>query len=184
MDVQSLAYQTDIWIRRLAGATVEDCGDHLVVETPSNRGFWWGNFILLATPPGAGEPERLRALFERAFPTAAHLALGVDGLDGEPGNAAVIAELGLEVEINTALSAAELREPLLAGAGAVLRRLREDDDWPPAVELRLEVYEESEDDQHRALLATARRISARSARAARAGGSARSPTDGLSRRSA
>ena len=66
MDVQSLAYQTDIGIRRLAGASVEDCGDHLVVETPANRGFWWGNFILLATPPGAGEAERLRAMFERA----------------------------------------------------------------------------------------------------------------------
>ena len=51
MNVQSIAYQTDIGIRRLGGAQVEDCGDHLVVETPANRGFWWGNFILLATPP-------------------------------------------------------------------------------------------------------------------------------------
>ena len=96
----SLAYQTDIGIRRLGGATVEDCGDHLVVETASNRGFWWGNFILLASPPAAGEAPALRSLFTRAFPTAAHLALGVDGVDGETGDAETLAELGVEVEIN------------------------------------------------------------------------------------
>ena len=152
MDVQSLAYQTDIGIRRLAGASVEDCGEHLVVATPTNRGFWWGNFILLAAPPGAGEAERLRAMFERAFPSANHLALGVDGTGGEPGDAGVIGELGLDVETNDVLSAPELREPRPAGAGAVLRRLRDDDDWAQAVELRLEVYEESDNDEHRAFV--------------------------------
>lgn len=152
MNVQPTAYQTDIGIRRLAGATVEDRGDHLVIETPANRGFWWGNFILLAAPPGAGETERLRSMFERAFPTAAHLALGVDGTDGETGDAAVIGELGLGVEINAVLSAVVLREPRPAGAGAVLRRLRGDDDWAQAAEVRLEVYEEPDNDEQRAFV--------------------------------
>ncbi len=152
MQVQSLAYQTDIGIRRLGGATVADRGDHVVVETPTNRGFWWGNFILLASPPAAGEADRLRALFTRAFPTAAHLALGVDGTAGEAGDAGVLAELGVEVEINHVLAASALREPDPPAGGAVVRQLRDDDDWAQAVDVRLEVYEEAENDEYRSFV--------------------------------
>ena len=152
MNVQSIAYQTDIGIRRLGGAQVEDRGDHLVVETPANRGFWWGNFILLATPPRPGDAARLRELFTRTFPAAAHLALGVDGVDGEAGDAETLSELGVEVEINHVLSAGQLSEPGPPAGGAVVRRLRDDDDWGQAVEVRLEVYDEAENDAHRAFV--------------------------------
>ncbi|MGZ4765581.1 MAG: GNAT family N-acetyltransferase, partial [Ilumatobacteraceae bacterium] len=123
MQVRSLAYQTDIGIRRLGGATVVDCGEYLVVETRPNPNFWWGNFILRDSPPAAGEADRLRALFTRAFPAAAHLALGVDGTDVGAGDASVLAELGVEVEINHVLAAAALREPAPPAGDAVLRRL-------------------------------------------------------------
>lgn len=152
MQVRSIAYQTDIGIRRLAGAKVEDRGDHLVVETPANRGFWWGNFILLASPPAAGEADRLRELFERVFPTAAHLALGIDGTAGETGDPAVLAELGVEVQVNHVLAASALREPEPPTHGSVLRRLQDDDDWAQAVDLRLEVYAEDAHDEHRAFV--------------------------------
>src|SRR4051794_25178189 len=51
MDVRSLGFRTDLMLRRLADATVEDRGDHAVVTTAANPGFWWGNFLLLAEPP-------------------------------------------------------------------------------------------------------------------------------------
>lgn len=152
MQVRSLAYQTDIGIRRLGGATVVDCGEYLVVETRSNPNFWWGNFILLDSQPAAGEADRLRALFTRAFPAAAHLALGVDGTDGGAGDASLLAELGVEVEINHVLAAAALREPAPPAGDTVLRRLDAEDDWAQAVDVRLEVYEETEDDEHRAFV--------------------------------
>ncbi len=149
MKIQSIAYETDIGIRRLEGADVEDQGDHLVVATPSNQGFWWGNFILLATPPGSGDAERLKELFTRTFPTAAHLALGVDGVDGATGDAETLSELGVEVEVNHVLSAKALREPDPPAGGAVIRRLRDDGDWEQAVDVRLEVYEDAENDEQR-----------------------------------
>ncbi len=132
---------------------VTDHDDHLVVETPSNRGFWWGNFILLASPPGVGDADRLRTLFTTAFPTAAHIAFGVDGTGGDAGDPDVLGELGVEVEINHVLTAPALREPDPPAGGAVLRRLRDDEDWAQAVDLRLAVYEEAENDEHRAFVA-------------------------------
>ena len=76
MRVRSIAFQTDIGIRRLGGATVADRGDHLVIETPANPDYWWGNFILLSTPPATGAADDLRTMFTGAFPTAAHIAFG------------------------------------------------------------------------------------------------------------
>jgi len=152
MKIQSIAFETDIGIRRLGNAHVEDCGDYIVVETPSNPDYWWGNFILLPGPPGPGDAARLRQLFTSQFPSAAHLALGVDGVDGDAGDAETLSELGVEVEINHVLSAGQLREPDPPAGGAVVRRLRDDDDWAQAVEVRLEVYEEAENDEQRAFI--------------------------------
>ena len=73
-------------------------------------------------------------------------------MDGEAGDAETLSELGVEVEINHVLSAGQLREPGPPAGGAVVRRLRDDDDWAQAVEVRLEVYEEAENDEHRAFV--------------------------------
>jgi hypothetical protein len=48
MDVVSLGYRTDLAIRRAEGSQVSGCGDHIVVRTERNPGYWWGNFIPLA----------------------------------------------------------------------------------------------------------------------------------------
>jgi RimJ/RimL family protein N-acetyltransferase len=149
MQIQSLAFQTDIGIRRLAGATVTDHDDHLVVKTPANPNYWWGNFILLSGPPAAGAAGDVGTMFSGAFPGAAHIALGVDGTAGETGDPATLAELGVDVETNHVLETAALREPDPPAGGPVLRRLSDHGDWAQAVDVRLEVYEEAENDAHR-----------------------------------
>jgi ribosomal protein S18 acetylase RimI-like enzyme len=80
MEVRSLGYRTDLMVRRLAGSSVVDLGDDIVVRTPDNPGFFWGNFLLLPEPPGAAGGLEAVARFERQFPDAGHVALGVDGV--------------------------------------------------------------------------------------------------------
>ena len=41
---------TDIAVLRLSGAHIEDRGDHLVVTSPDNPGYHWGNFLLVTDP--------------------------------------------------------------------------------------------------------------------------------------
>ena len=62
MLIRSLAYQTDLFFPRF-DAEVVDRGDYLVIRTPSNPTFHWGNFLLFAQPPGAGDLNRWRRLF-------------------------------------------------------------------------------------------------------------------------
>ena len=78
MDVTSLGFRTDLALLERAGSTIDDRGDHLVVRTPSNPTFYWGNFLLLDHVPAADRVEEWLERFVAAFPEARHRALGFD----------------------------------------------------------------------------------------------------------
>ena len=79
MQITSLGFRTDLALLRAGGSTVEDRGDHLVVRSPHNPTFWWGNFVLLDAPAPAGRVDHWLEIFAREFPDAAHVAIGIDG---------------------------------------------------------------------------------------------------------
>jgi ribosomal protein S18 acetylase RimI-like enzyme len=137
--VRSLGFRTDLVLRRLAGATVEPREGYLVVRTPQNPGFYWGNFLLVPAPPGAGDAERWLAQFEAEFPAARHVAIGVDGTDGELGAAESFVTAGLSASVSTVLTADRLEAPGAAFDAARLRPLDSDEDWEQAVRLRLDI---------------------------------------------
>jgi ribosomal protein S18 acetylase RimI-like enzyme len=141
MDVTSLGFRTDLMLRRLAGATVEDRGDHVVVTTAANPGFWWGNFLLLARPPAQDDAARWLAAFREAFPYAEHLAFGVDGVDGVAGSGAEA--MGLEVDMSTVLTTTRF-PPRRPAPHLAIRRLESDDDWRQAVALQLVCHGEEQ----------------------------------------
>ncbi len=58
MSVRSIGWRTDLKLREFEGAHVDPRGDHLVIETPENRGYRWANFLLFGSPPGPGDAER------------------------------------------------------------------------------------------------------------------------------
>ena len=111
MDVRSLGYRTDVMVRERSGSSVTDRGSHLVVRTPENPTFWWGNFILVPGPPAPGDPTAWRELFAREFPDAGHCAIGVDSVDGDGGAAQELAALDLATRVSTVLSATSLTPP-------------------------------------------------------------------------
>ncbi|MFI6345355.1 GNAT family N-acetyltransferase [Streptomyces sp. NPDC050560] len=133
--VVSLGFRTDLMLRALDGSAVEDRGGHLVVRTPANPGFWWGNFLLLAAPPVPGDADRLEAAFAAEFPGAAHLALGVDGTEGDAGDPTVRAALGVEAEEIAVLTARRPGTPPHPARDTVVRPLAGDADWAQALEL-------------------------------------------------
>jgi ribosomal protein S18 acetylase RimI-like enzyme len=133
-DVHSLGFRTDLMLRRIAGSDIEERTGYLVVRTPANPGFWWGNFVLFADPP---RTDAL-AVFSAEFPGAAHVAIGVDSTDGILGDG--LLGLGLTAEVNSVLTAQRLRAP---SSGAAVRALSSDEDWTQAIELRLACYYET-----------------------------------------
>ena len=78
MDVTTLGFRTDLALLERGGSTIDDRGDHLVVRTPSNPTFYWGNFLLLDHVPAADRVDEWLERFVDAFPEARHRALGFD----------------------------------------------------------------------------------------------------------
>ena len=136
MNVSSLGFRTDLALLERAGSTVEDCGDHLVVRSPGNPGFYWGNFLLLDHVPGAGRVEEWLDRFAASFPEAEHRSFGFD-TQGTVDELSGFAALGLEVESSTVLTASSVRPPAHPNGEATYRAFQSDDDWRQSVELRL-----------------------------------------------
>lgn len=135
MDVHSLGYRTDLALLQLGGSVVEDRGTHLVVRTPDNPTFWWGNYLLLAAPPAPGSGEFWLEEFHHELPDARHRAFGVDGTTGTREDLAPFAEAGLQVDASSVMTATTVHEPPHPHPTAVVRTLGSDADWRQHVEL-------------------------------------------------
>lgn len=125
--IVSTGFRTDLMILRWSGSEIMERQDHLVIRTPNNPNFWWGNYLLLAEPlaPGAGDYWRRR--FREEFPGASHFALGIDGTNGTAGDPPAIQDLGMDVGIDTVLIAEHLHEA--PEVDAVIRPIQSDHDW-------------------------------------------------------
>jgi GNAT superfamily N-acetyltransferase len=126
-------------IRVLEGSQVEDRGDYLVVRTPSNPTYWWGNFLLLAAPK-PGQAAKWVATFTSEFPAAGHVAIGVDVTEISSVDSAEFVAQDLRMERSAVLMAQELTEPPRPNRQAEYRELSGDDDWRQSAELRNVVY--------------------------------------------
>lgn len=122
-------WHTDLAVLRHSGSSLEDRGDHLVVRTPANPTFHWGNFVLVTDEAAAEDARRWLETFEREFPGAGHVALGLPRLPADGAYAAA----GLEVGTDDVLYAATQPEtrPLTDGYSA--RALTADEDWEQKV---------------------------------------------------
>jgi ribosomal protein S18 acetylase RimI-like enzyme len=141
--ITSLGFWTDVALRVLEGADVTDRGDYLVIRTPDNPKFWWGNFLLLARLPGPGQGQEWLDTFAAEFPAARHVALGVDVTDDLviPGD---FAAAGLTADRATVLTAAELRPPGHPSTAAEIRPLEGDADWRQSVDLANRCFDAGE----------------------------------------
>jgi ribosomal protein S18 acetylase RimI-like enzyme len=133
---------------RLQGGVVEDAGSYLVIRTPSNPAFHWGNFVL-ADQSWLDRPlADLVTIFHGEHPGAAHLAIGIDGVDGQVWSDAELGECGLEVERSVVMTAIRVRGPLRPNTDAVCRMLASDADWAAAVDNQSAEHGEFDPKEH------------------------------------
>ena len=156
MRVTSLGFRTDVALRKLEGAVTTDRGDYLVVRTPDNPDFWWGNFLLLTRLPGPGQGREWLARFAAELPAARHVALGVDTTDNFDTPAEFTAA-GLQADRAAVLTAAQLRPPPRPNTEAEVRPLVSDADWRQSVDLAVRCFDGGEPGDFLERRASARR---------------------------
>jgi ribosomal protein S18 acetylase RimI-like enzyme len=148
VDVRSLGFRTDLALLELGGSEIADRGDHLVVRTPHNPTYWWGNFLLLSAVPATTDTERWLERFAAEFPRAEHLAFGFDGVDEHVESLAGFVERGLRVERSTIMSASVVHEPPRPNRAATYRRLVSDEDWGQSLELAMVCHDDQREADH------------------------------------
>ena len=139
MDVRSLAFRTDLALLRLAGSEIEDRGTHVVVRTPDNPGFRWGNFYLLARPPGADEVDAIIATYDAEFAESTHRAFGIDGTTPHGEALEPLVRVGLKPDTSTVMTATSVHPPPRPNGEADYRPLESDDDWAQRIETSIAV---------------------------------------------
>lgn len=151
----SLGFRTDLMLLTLQGSVVEDRGDHLVVRTPHNPTFWWGNFVLLREAPAPGSLAHWERVFEESFPGAAHRAFGVDGAAGDLGGFAGAESAGYGVDVSAVMTAVAVHEPPHPHRGALCRALDLTDpaDREAAIDVQMSTAGDREPVAHREYLA-------------------------------
>ncbi len=81
MEPRSLGWRTDLIFARFDG-DIAARDDHLVIRTPQNPTFWWGNFLLYDHAPRPGDAAHWLARFEAEIaarqPESRHVTFGVD----------------------------------------------------------------------------------------------------------
>ena len=146
----SLAFRTDLALRRAEGAEISPSAVGTVVRMRGNPTFRWGNFLLV---PAAGDPAMRVAQHAEAFPGAGFTTVGVDDAHAVLDEGEWLSA-GFEIERLVVLTT---ERPVPADAAGV-RPLVSDEDWSAEARIALEL-EDAPDDAH--VLFTARRTAER-----------------------
>jgi len=149
MNLRSLAYRTDLFFPEFEGSVV-DRGEYLVITTPDNPGYHWGNFLIFARPPQPGDLERWTDTFSREIgdpQRVGHAVFGVDGTDGEAGAVRQFIDAGYELERNVVLRAKAAHPPPRPNRDVTVRPLVSDADWTLSLEQRRKPDPDGPDDE-------------------------------------
>ena len=129
-----LGWATDLAILELTGSTVVDRGDHLVVRTPGNPDYHWGNCLLVTDRSAVGDVNRWIETFHSSVPEATWITIGLPVM---PANTDAWASRGVELEQLDVLATRHLPRTAPLAEGYVARLLT-DDDWDAVTAADLE----------------------------------------------
>jgi len=138
MELTSLALRTNLLFHRFDGRVL-DRGHYLVVHSPRNPGYYYGNLLVMADPPRPGDAASWCELFAREVgePLGVdHVTLAWDGDDA--GHTDELVTAGFELEANVTLACSE-GQAARAVPGLTMRPLAGDADWELASRLNAAV---------------------------------------------
>lgn len=128
-----LDWATDLAILELSGSTVERRVDHLLVRTPQNPEYHWGNCLLVTDAAAIDDAQRWLARFSEEFPHADWVAIGLPSM---PRDAHAWLSQGLELDQLDVLATHERPRTAPLAEGYTVRELS-GDDWEQLTQHRL-----------------------------------------------
>lgn len=137
--LRSYGYRTDVALTRFDGV-VEDRGDYLVLRTPSNPTFHWGNYLVFPDPPDAASTEIWLASMEREMPGQEVPLFGWDRPDGAVGDVSGFLARGYELDTSVILTAAAVTPPAKRAPDVAVAPVDTDADWEAAASVLVAAF--------------------------------------------
>ena len=116
MHLRSVGLATDVELAATRGV-VSDHENYLVVATPDDPTYYFGNLLVLPAPPQVGEVAYWTRKFGEEFakePAIRHVTLRWDGIAGDLGAADELRAAGFEVEVTQVMTARTVTAPRVA----------------------------------------------------------------------
>ncbi len=152
MQLQSLGLSSDI---SLLDAEVVDRGDYLVVRSPKEQDFYWGNLLVFSHPPTGQAKDAWEAIFAREFADLAGVRHKTFAWDVGGGDASLqsFVDDGYHEERTVVLTASEVCPPRHPNPDVEIRALESDSEWNEVAEIQLESRDpEHEEESYRVYL--------------------------------
>lgn len=147
MHLRSLGYRADLIFHKFEGEVV-DRGRYLVIRTPSNPTYRWGNFLIFDAPPQPGDFETWTQLFALEVgtpPRIAHKLFAWDTTDGFSGAVKDFLEAGFELGEEVVMATDALALPRRYNHEVEIRALETDADFSEHIDLHVLCWEGKDD---------------------------------------
>jgi len=128
MIINSLSQRMGLMFARFAGE-VCDRGKYLVIKTPSQPGYHWGNYVVFDTAPRKGDLARWGAIYREEFSyyqEFKHMTFTWETPIPERGDTQEFEEAGYEVGTNITLLAQKVVSPVKFDKETTVRALTSD----------------------------------------------------------
>jgi GNAT superfamily N-acetyltransferase len=142
-------WATDLAVLEHSGSNIEEHESYLLVRSPNNPGFHWGNCVFVTDPDAVNDATRWVKTFKSAFPNANWVSVGLIQM---PADQDGWVSHGLTLEPDDVLTTRSLPRQLPLPDGYTVRRLS-GQDWAQsaaasmAENLRTKKYEAQTQDR-------------------------------------
>ncbi|MCK5126247.1 MAG: GNAT family N-acetyltransferase [candidate division Zixibacteria bacterium] len=133
MKITSLSQKTDLLFSKFSGQVI-DKGEYLLIQTPENPTFHWGNYILFQEAPQKGDYKKWTELFKHEFPYYDEIRHYVFAWPEDcPGESQEFLDNGFELEKVVALTAKKVVKPPKYNSQIMIKKLITDAEWEDAI---------------------------------------------------
>lgn len=135
----SLGFRTEMIFHRFDGIVL-DRGEYLVVKTPSNPSFYFGNLLLMFEAPRLGTLEKWKKLFRKEFedmPEIKHFTFLWDSPSEGIGDVTELGMEGFRVDFSVVLTARSVHEPKKSNSRVQVRPISTGSEWREIIEAQI-----------------------------------------------
>lgn len=139
MKITSLSRKTDLIFAKFSGS-VANKTNYTLVQTPSNPGFHWGNYIVFDSPPKAGDFLKWKSIFEEEFSyykKINHMVFTWESIPASAGEYQEFIDQGFEFDEGVVLSAKKLVYPSKYNKAIKVKKITTDQEWEDTVHIQV-----------------------------------------------